>query len=57
MLREENVEMNSINRWTKSELFTDFRIQGKNIRKEMQIYSEFLDEEQPTYSLGYVMPR
>ena len=53
----ENVSMESINRWAKSELLTDFYIQGKNIREGMQVYSKFLNEERPTYSLGYVTPR
>ena len=41
----------------KSELFTDFHLQGENIEEEMAAYIKFFNEERPAYSLGYLTPR
>lgn len=38
----DNAAMESINGWIKSEIFTDFHIVGKNVRKEMEEYIKFL---------------
>ena len=53
----DNAAMESINGWIKSELFTDFHLQGENIEEEMAAYIKFFNEERPAYSLGYLTPR
>lgn len=53
----DNAAMESINGWIKSELFTDFHLQGENIVEEMQMYIKFFNEERPAYSLGYLTPK
>ena len=55
MTKEELME--SINGWIKSELFTDFHLQGENVREEMAAYIKFFNEERPAYSLGYLTPK
>ena len=53
----DNAAMESINGWIKSELFTDFHLQGENIKEEMATYIKFFNEERPAYSLGYLTPK
>ena len=53
----DNAAMESINGWIKSELFTDFHLQGENIIEEMDAYIKFFNEERPAYSLGYLTPK
>ena len=53
----DNAAMESINGWIKSELFTDFHLQGENIIEEMAAYIKFFNEERPAYSLGYLTPK
>lgn len=53
----DNAAMESINGWIKSELFTDFHLQGENVPKEMEAYIKFFNEERPAYSLGYLTPK
>lgn len=53
----DNAAMESINGWIKSELFTDFHLQGENIEEEMAAYIKFFNEERPAYSLGYLTPK
>jgi len=53
----DNAAMEPINGWIKSELFTDFHLQGKNIIEEMAAYIKFFNGERPAYSLGYLTPR
>lgn len=53
----DNAAMESINGWMKSELFTDFHLQGENIQEEMESYIKFFNEERPAYSLGYLTPK
>ena len=53
----DNAAMESINGWIKSELFTDFHLQGENIKDEMAAYIKFFNEERPAYSLGYLTPK
>ena len=49
--------MESINGWIKSELFTDFHLQGENVQEEMEAYIKFFNEERPAYSPGYLTPK
>ncbi len=53
----DNADMESINGWIKSELFTDFHLQGENIIEEMAAYIKFFNEERPAYSPGYLTPK
>ena len=53
----DNVAMESINGWIKSELFTDFHLQGENVPEEMEAYIKFFNEERPAYALGYLTPK
>ena len=53
----DNAAAESISGWIKSELFTDFHLQGENIEEEMAAYIKFFNEERPAYSLGYLTPR
>ena len=53
----DNAAMESINGWIKSELFTDFHLQGENVQEEMEAYIKFFNEERPAYSLGYLTPK
>ena len=53
----DNAAMESMNGWIKSELFTDFHLQGENIQEEMEAYIKFFNEERPAYSLGYLTPK
>ena len=53
----DNAAMESINGWIKSELFTDFHLQGENVKEEMAAYIKFFKEERPAYSLGYLTPK
>jgi len=53
----DNATMESINGWIKSELFTDFHLQGENNMEEMAAYIKFFNEERPAYSLGYLTPK
>ena len=53
----DNAAMESINGWIKSELFTDFHLQGENVKEEMAAYIKFFNEERPAYSLGYLTPK
>ena len=55
--RRDNAAMESINGWIKSELFTDFHLQGENVQEEMEAYIKFFNEERPAYSLGYLTPK
>ncbi len=41
----DNAAMESINGWIKSELFTDFHLQGENVVEEMAAYIKFFNEE------------
>lgn len=52
----DNSAMESINGWIKSELFTDFHLQGENVKEEMAACIKFFNEERPAYSLGYLTP-
>lgn len=53
----DNAATESVNGWIKSELFTDFHLQGENVREEMEAYIKFFNEERPAYSLGYLTPK
>jgi transposase InsO family protein len=53
----DNAAMESINGWIKSELFTDFHLEGENVQEEMEAYIKFFNEERPAYSLGYLTPK
>ncbi|NDO49682.1 transposase [Lachnospiraceae bacterium MD335] len=53
----DNAAMESINGWIKSELFTNFHLQGENVQEEMEAYIKFFNEERPAYSLGYLTPK
>ncbi len=53
----DNAAMESVNGWIKSELFTDFHLQGENVPEEMEAYIKFFNEERPAYALGYLTPR
>ena len=53
----DNAAIESINGWIKSELFTDFHLQGENVKEEMAAYIKFFNEERPAYSLGYLTPK
>ena len=53
----DNAAMESVNGWIKSELFTDFHLQGENVPEEMEAYIKFFDGERPAYALGYLTPR
>lgn len=53
----DNAAMESINGWIKSELFTDFHLQGENVKEEMAACNKFFNEERPAYSLGYLTPK
>lgn len=53
----DNAAMEAINGWIKSELFTDFHLEGENIIEEMTAYIKFFNEERSAYSLGYLTPR
>ncbi len=53
----DNAAMESINGWIKSELFTDFHLQGENVPEEMEAYIKFFNEERPAYALGYLTPK
>ena len=52
-----NAAMKPINGWIKSGLFTDFHLQGENVKEEMAAYIKFFNEERPAYSLGYLTPK
>jgi transposase InsO family protein len=53
----DNAAMESINGRIKSELFTDFHLEGENVQEEMEAYIKFFNEERPAYSLGYLTPK
>lgn len=53
----DNAAMEPINGWIKSGLFTDFHLQGENVKEEMAAYIKFFNEERPAYSLGYLTPK
>ena len=54
----DNAAMESINGWIKSELFTDFHLQGENVPEEMmEAYIKFFNEERLAYALGYLTPK
>ena len=53
----DNAAMESINGWIKSELFTDFHLQGEDVPEEIEAYIKFFNEERPAYALGYLTPR
>ena len=53
----DNAAMEPVNRWIKSELFTDFHLQGENVQEEMEAYIKFFNGERPAYSLGYLTPK
>lgn len=53
----DNAAMESINGWIKSELFTDFHLQGENAKEEMAAYIKFFNEERPACSLRYLTPK
>ena len=43
----DNAAMESINGWIKAELFTDFHLQGENVKEEMAAYIKFLTSNDP----------
>ncbi|MEZ3516737.1 MAG: hypothetical protein K1W37_16185 [Lachnospiraceae bacterium] len=43
----DNAAMESINGWIKAELFTDFHLQGENVKEEMAAYIKFLTSNGP----------
>lgn len=47
----------SIHGWIKSELLTDFHLQGENVPEEMEAYIKCFNEERPAYALGDLTPR
>ena len=53
----DNAAMEPVNGWIKSELFTDFHLQGENVQEEMEAYIKFFNGERPAYSLGYLTPK
>lgn len=53
----DNAAMESVNGWIKSELFTDFHLQGENAEEEMAAYIKFFNEERPACLLGYLTPK
>lgn len=53
----DNAAIESINGWMKTEIFTDFHLKGDNIKKEIEQYIKFFNEERPAYSLNYLTPK
>ncbi len=54
----DNAAMESINGWTKAEMFTDLHITGEMpVAEEIDAYIVFFNEERPAYSLGYLTPK
>lgn len=54
----DNGAMEAINGWAKAEMFADFHItSNENIKKEIDEYIHFFNEERPAYSLSYLTPK
>jgi putative transposase len=53
----DNAQMEAINGWIKTEIFTDFHVtSNENIQQEVADYIRFYNEERPAYSLNYLTP-
>ena len=54
----DNGAMEAINGWIKAELFMDFHITGRvPIKKEIEDYITFFNEQRPAYALNYLTPK
>ena len=53
----DNAAMESINGWIKTEMKLDFHIAGEDVRREVEEYIVFYNEQRPAYSLNYLTPK
>lgn len=54
----DNAAMESINGWSKEELFNDFRLkESEDVVSTVEKYVKFFNEERPAYALKYLTPK
>ena len=53
----DNAAMESINGWIKTEMKLDFHLIGEDVKREIEEYIKFYNEERPAYALNYLTPK